>query len=314
MIHDIIFFEPHLDERIWGGNDLRRLYRPDTETKPIGEAWLISGMENASSIIKNGPYAKMTLRDCFANFPAAFGFEDTNEFPLLVKWIDAKEQLSVQVHPDDAFAKQMENGRGKTECWYITKAKKDAYLILGHTAKTKTELTNNIRSGDFDRLLNKVSIKQDDFIFIPAGLLHAIGDGVQLVEIQQASDITYRVYDYDRIDASGHKRPLHLEKALAVTQVPSPPVIIHHYAKTQGIVTLVASPFFTIEKWTLTTDSHEQDLSGGTQLFIVLEGAGFVQQVPFKVGDAFMVPPEITHIQIQGPASLLRAFRPRSVR
>jgi mannose-6-phosphate isomerase len=311
MQNDILFFEPHLDERLWGGDHLRHLYNPGSGTAPIGEAWLISGMPNASSRISRGRFANMTLSDFFASNPDYFNFPDAVEFPLLVKWIDAHAKLSVQVHPDDDYAQNQEHSRGKTECWYITEAQPEAFLILGHEAKTKEELARRVQSGDFSRLFKEVSIKKDDFVYIPAGLLHAIGDGVRLVEIQQASDITYRVYDYDRRDDQGNKRPLHLEKALAVTTVPSPEIVIRNVANTVGIVTLVESPFFSVEKWSVANSLDQENYYQETSLFVVLDGQGSIQQTPYKTGDAFIVPGSISLISLQGNASLLRAFLPR---
>jgi len=311
---DILFFEPHLDERIWGGDHLRHLYNALSSTQPIGEAWLISGMKNASSTIKNGKYAGKTLRDCFRENPDYFGFSESPEFPLLVKWIDAQAKLSVQVHPDDAKAKKMENSRGKTECWYVTEAGPNSYLILGHTANTKSELAEMIQIGDYDNLLRKVKIQKGDFVYIPAGLLHAIGDHVRLVEIQQASDVTYRVYDYDREDTFGRKRPLHLQQALAVTTVPSPSISIINYSNSQGIVRLVTSPFFTVEKWTISSSLLWTNKEKSTSLFVVLEGEGTVQQLPFKKGDAFIIPWKVDAVQMKGKASLLHAFKLRNER
>ena len=157
------------------------------------------------------------------NNPRYSDITKTEVFPLLTKILDANTNLSVQVHPDDAYADLHENGElGKTECWYIIDCKEDAEIIYGHNAKTKAEFTEMIENGEWSPLLRRVKIKPGDFFYVPSGTIHALGEGTVVLETQQSSDATYRLYDYDRVDQKGQLRELHIDKSIAVTTIPDP--------------------------------------------------------------------------------------------
>ncbi|MCM3763746.1 mannose-6-phosphate isomerase, class I [Neobacillus niacini] len=248
-----LFLKPVFKERIWGGTALHDEFGYEIPNEHTGECWAISAHPNGPSVIENGSYAGMTLDQLWREHPELFGRPDQPVFPLLTKILDANMDLSVQVHPDDAYAKVHENGElGKTECWYIIDCKEDADMIFGHNAGSREELVAQIEAGNWNELLRRVKIKPGDFFFVPSGTIHALCEGTLVLETQQSSDTTYRVYDYDRRDAQGNLRELHLEKAIDVTTVP------HHDSvseprveerKNAVVTTFVDSEFFTVYKW-----------------------------------------------------------------
>ncbi|MBN1989981.1 MAG: class I mannose-6-phosphate isomerase [Bacteroidales bacterium] len=215
-------FKPQLKERIWGGNQLSTLLNKPTENteKAYGESWEISGVENSISVVSNGFLAGNNLEELIEIYMGdlvgdkvfdRFGLE----FPLLIKLIDAKEALSIQVHPNDELAMERHQTSGKTELWYVINSGSDAEIITGFSkATTKNEYLDYLNSGRIKELLNVEKASKGDVFFIPSGRVHAIGAGILLAEIQQTSDITYRIYDWDRTDANGNTRELHTELAV----------------------------------------------------------------------------------------------------
>lgn len=208
----ILFLEGQFSEKIWGGSKLKDIYGYPIPSDKTGEYWAISGMEGESSTIINGEFEGKSLREVYKNSKELFGNPNEKEFPLLVKIIDAADDLSIQVHPDDEMAKRLENSKGKTECWYILN-ENPASIIFGLNVKSKDEAIKLIDERKWDDLLREVPTKKGDFFFVRAGSVHAIKKNLLILEIQQASDITYRLYDYDRKDANGNLRDLHLEKS-----------------------------------------------------------------------------------------------------
>lgn len=212
---------PVLKDYLWGGTKLRDSYGKKTEQAIVAESWELSCHPDGPSRIANGAYAGRTLQDYVAEHPEAIGeagkaFEG---FPLLIKLIDAKESLSVQVHPDDAYAREHEGERGKTEMWYVIEAEPGAKLIYGfRTELTKEEFRAHIEGDTLLDVVHEVPVKKGDVFFIEAGTLHSIGGGILLAEVQQSSNSTYRVYDFGRVGADGKPRELHIEKALDVTR------------------------------------------------------------------------------------------------
>ena len=191
----IVFLEPVFCERIWGGRNLES-FNFDIPKGNIGEAWVVAAHDNGSSKIVNGELAGLTLKEAYAKNPQLFTEKKYDKYPLLIKILDASDNLSVQVHPEDDYARVNENGElGKTECWYVLDAKKDSKLIYGHTAKTKEEFNDKINREQWQELFIEEEVKAGDFFYIPAGTLHAIGEGILIYEVQQNSDTTYRVYD-----------------------------------------------------------------------------------------------------------------------
>lgn len=212
-MNDILFLKGDFKEKIWGSDRLED-FGLDIPSHKTGEYWAISGMEGESSIITNGDLRGKSLREVYKAYPELFGNPTEDDFPLLVKLIDAGDDLSIQVHPDDSMGKELENSRGKTECWYVLN-EEPASLIYGLKVDSKDEALRLIDERRWDELLREVPTTKGDFFFVRAGTVHAIKKGSIILEIQQASDITYRLYDYDRKDDEGKLRDLHIEKSKA---------------------------------------------------------------------------------------------------
>jgi mannose-6-phosphate isomerase len=295
---EILFLSTEFKYRLWGGQKLTTIYNQKLPYENTGEAWCISAHPNGPSTILNGVYKGMTLDKLYEVDKSLFGNLNSKDFPLLVKIIDANDDLSIQVHPNDELAAKY-HSLGKTECWYILDASADAYIIMGHHALTKEEFIEKVSNGQWDSLLRKVPVKKGDFFYIPAGVLHAIGKGLLILETQQSSDITYRLYDYDRIDQNGLPRPLHLKEGIAATSIPSPTIntevkIIHYGDNIQTI--LIDSVYFKVEKYELSTPC---ELSVDKfKLITFIEGSGLINNQPFKKGDSCLVTNDFNHVLI----------------
>lgn len=216
-----IKFTPIAKETIWGGNKLKTVLSKDFPwDKKIGESWEISGVKNDISLVANGHLKGETLNDLIQKFGSRLLGEKVfqqfgQEFPLLIKFIDADDALSIQVHPDDELAKERHNSFGKTEMWYVLDAEEDANLIVGFNQEVNQKLyQQKLSEGKLEEILNAEKVQNGSCYFIPAGRVHAIGKGILLAEIQQTSDITYRMYDWNRVDKHGNSRELHTELAV----------------------------------------------------------------------------------------------------
>ncbi|SDX38631.1 mannose-6-phosphate isomerase, type 1 [Marininema mesophilum] len=302
-----IFLQPIFQERIWGGTSLRDRFGYDIPSDHTGECWAISAHPHGPSIVRDGLYKGIPLDLLWTQHPELFGHFPGKTFPLLTKILDANTDLSVQVHPDDTFAYHHENSeRGKTECWYIIDCKPGAELIYGHHAQNREELQEKMERGEWDTLLQRLRIKPGDFFYVPSGTIHALGSGTLVLETQQSSDTTYRVYDYDRKDDSGNKRELHLDKALDVTTIPHyndiPDRQIRHLGDGEW-TTYVTSEYFTVHRWqvdgVLSIDQEQPFL-----LASVLDGAGEIEtfegSFPFQKGDHLILPHELDTFRING--------------
>tara|TARA_R110002072_G_scaffold41085_2_gene115766 strand:+ start:2697 stop:3665 length:969 start_codon:yes stop_codon:yes gene_type:complete len=215
-----IKFQPILKEKVWGGTKLMKLLNKSSLASNVGESWEISDVENDISIVSNGVLKGQSISKILQDFKEELVGQNVfqqfgNKFPLLFKFIDAKETLSVQLHPDDALAKKRHNSFGKTEMWYIIQADTNSELILGFNQKIdKNSFLNAIDNDQIEAILHKEKIKQGDAFYISPGFVHAIGAGVLLAEIQQSSDVTYRIYDWSRTDFNGEMRELHIDLAI----------------------------------------------------------------------------------------------------
>ena len=219
-----IKLEPVFKEIVWGGNRLKTDYGFKSDLNNIAEAWMLCAREDGDNIIANGPFKGQSFTEFVKANKAVLGTKGASyeEFPLLIKFIDAKADLSVQVHPDDEYARVHENSYGKTEAWYILDCDEGAELIYGFNKElTAEEFKNSIADNTFLNFVNKVKVKKGDVFFISAGTLHAIGSGILLAEVQQNCNTTYRVYDYNRM-VNGKPRELHVEKAIDVTDTVPP--------------------------------------------------------------------------------------------
>lgn len=245
-------FEPILKDKIWGGNKLKKLFGKPTDTNKLGESWELSGYEGDESIISNGILAGNNLTELIEIYMGELVGDKVYEqfgltFPLLFKLIDANDYLSIQVHPGDEVAAERHNSFGKTEMWYVVDAEPNAELIIGFNKDcTQEEYLVALAGGQVEDLLQKVPVTQGDVFFIPAGLVHAIGKGVVVAEIQQSSDITYRIYDYKRTDDQGNERELHTEQALDVIDFSaSTNPKTDYLIELNTIVPLVSCDYFT---------------------------------------------------------------------
>ncbi|TBW29279.1 type I phosphomannose isomerase catalytic subunit [Gramella sp. KN1008] len=220
MIEYPIKFRPILQDKIWGGSKLRDILQKDTNREHVGESWEISGVEGFISVVENGEAKGKNLRELIEEHKESLVGQKIykefgNNFPLLIKFIDAKTNLSVQLHPNDELARQRHNSSGKTEMWYIIQADKGSKLNIGfNKALDKREYLEYLEEGKITDLLNFEEVKKGDSLFIKTGTVHAIGGGILLAEIQQTSDITYRIYDWNRLDSEGNSRDLHTALAL----------------------------------------------------------------------------------------------------
>jgi mannose-6-phosphate isomerase len=277
--------ERRLVQPIWGGTLLVEwLDLPEPHPERLGESWQVY---DANAIV-NGPLAGQTLAEATEQYGAALVGTRTIErygadFPLLAKFIDAADRLSIQVHPDDAYAHQHEAAtgfHGKTEAWYILQATPEASVIYGMAQpSSRDQLASAIDSGVVESLLRRVPVRAGDVIFVPAGTVHAIEAGVMLFEIQQKSDLTYRVYDYGRRDAkTGQPRELHLDKALDVIELTPPPrAVIPPLAFNDYRELLIACPFFALERWLLDTAQTLVTDPGSFEILTLIEGAATLQ-------------------------------------
>ena len=245
-------FTPILKDKIWGGTKLKDLYGKSADTDKLGESWELSGYEGDDSAVVNGLLAGNSLTELIEIYMGelvgdAIYDEYGLSFPLLFKLIDANENLSIQVHPGDEVAAERHNSFGKTEMWYVLNVEEGGELVVGFTKTcTRDEYLDALEEDKVEDLLQKVPVKQGDVFFIPAGLVHAIGKGVMVAEIQQSSDITYRIYDYKRKDDNGNERELHTEEALDVInfEATKNPKVVYN-AKLNEITPLVKCEYFT---------------------------------------------------------------------
>lgn len=294
MNKEILFLNPVFTHNIWGGTKLREEYGYDVEGDDIGECWGVAAHENGNCTVKNGEFAGHTLADLWDSHRELFGGIDGVRFPLLIKIIDAKDDLSIQVHPDDAYAAEHENGSfGKMECWYILDCKEDSTLVIGHNARTKEELCDMIEGKKWKEFIREIPVKKGDFIQIDPGTVHAIKGGITLLETQQNSDITYRVYDYDRL-SNGKPRDLHVKQSIDVITVPAKPVedsVISVKAdKANELCELISCKYYTVYKLDV---EGKAELNVGDKPFLIMSvtsGSGTVDGNAIKKGDHFILP------------------------
>ncbi len=307
----IFKMKPVYKDYLWGGNKLKSEYGKDTPYERTAESWEIAFHKNGESQVAGGIDDGKTLSEIIKIYKEKllgdkiYKGEET-KFPLLVKLIDAKDNLSIQVHPDDEYAKTNEGGEyGKTEMWYVLEAEKGAGLICGFKKDiTKAEFIKSIKNNTLIDYVNFIECKKGDYFFIPSGMLHAIGKGLLIAEIQQSSDTTYRVYDYERRDSSGKARELHINKAIDVVnfkKTPLPKNIIK-----EGV--LVTCPYFTTEKLVVKENVDVVVDKESFEIFIVCDGAVTINDKNYKKGDTLLIPAYIGSVHIEGDAVILRIF------
>lgn len=284
--------KPVFTENVWGGTRLKTDFGYDIPYERTGECWGIAAHPHGDNEILNPEFAGETLAGLWKKRPDLFGDMKGDRFPLLIKIIDAKDNLSIQVHPDDAYAYSHENGSlGKTECWYVLDCPEDARLVIGHNARTREELSDMIHGGRWKELLRYVSVKKGDLVPIPAGTVHAITAGMLVLETQQNSDITYRMYDYDRL-MNGKPRQLHVNQCIDVVRVPAASArssVIHAQDMGENSwAQIYACDYFTV---------YRMNLSGKASLkmdapFVdvsIVEGEGTLNGTAVRKGDHFIL-------------------------
>ncbi|MGN0403147.1 MAG: mannose-6-phosphate isomerase, class I [Acetatifactor sp.] len=300
----IVFLKPYFSHNIWGGTRLRDEFGYSVEGKDVGECWGISAHQSGESTVRDGVYAGLKLSELWDRKPALFGNYQAERFPLLVKIIDAREDLSIQVHPDDAYAKINENGSyGKTECWYVLDCQENATLVIGHNARTRQELTDMIQQGRWSELIREIPVKKGDFIQIDPGTVHAIKGGLLILETQQNSDLTYRVYDYDRL-SNGKPRQLHISKSLDVITVPAKAakdcILDTGNNFCENTVTkLYECKYYKVFK-ALVNGKASYQSDEPFILATITSGEGRVNNYKVKKGDHFLIPFGVKCIHFEG--------------
>jgi mannose-6-phosphate isomerase len=319
--------EPIFSPRPWGARSLAPFFPNKTNlAEPLGEAW----MTGSECVFADGPYAGKKLGEVWPTLPVSWTgtrVDHAHAFPLLVKFIFAEDKLSVQVHPDDAYAQKHEaaaGGRGKTEMWYAVSARPGAEVLAGLKAGvTRESFVQMIADGTAEDALVHVPMNAGDAIFIPAGTMHTIGAGLVLCEIQQLSDITYRVYDYNRRDANGRSRELHIDRALDVTKFGATfagkitPVRIESTSVTTTY--FAACPYFATEKWEFSRPLSSMTSPEHFELIVILEGTGSIlvgaDALPYERAHVWLLPAALGSFEIKpaSPTSVLRTYVPNSV-
>jgi len=304
----ILKLKPACKNYLWGGDRLLTEFHLESDVRPLAEAWMLSCHKDGPSIIQNGVWSGMTLPQFLEQAGlSALGSAGARlgSFPILIKLIDAKEKLSIQVHPSDEYALEHEGEYGKTEMWYILDAEPGAFLYYGfQKALTREEFSAAIKENTLPRYLNAVNVHAGDVFFIPSGTLHAVGKGILLAEVQQSSNVTYRVSDYGRVGADGKPRALHIEQALAVTNLrPSPAKYTFggHLAKCE---------YFTVDRM----DGSFSDICGADSFvsLLILEGAGVIrlgdEKMNIQKGDSLFLPAGSGLYKMEGPCAALRTY------
>lgn len=311
-------FQPILKERIWGGTKLKTLLNKPISSDITGESWEISTVENEVSSISSGFYKGTSLLELINEFPEQvlgskvfqkFG----KQFPLLFKYLDAREDLSIQVHPNDELAASRHNSFGKTEMWYVMQADPNSNLIVGFKEKSSSEeYLKNLESNTILSLLDTKAVQKGDVFFLETGTVHAIGSGTVIAEIQQTSDITYRIYDFDRVDSNGNTRELHVDLALDAINYD---VVVAEKKYSKVINTsnqVVHCSYFTTNFIPLTEKVTVSKNKESFTVYMCVEGAFTLiyqgETYQYKVGDTVLIPASLSEYEIAGTASLLEIY------
>lgn len=312
---------------LWGGTRLNDDFSKGIDLDPLAETWECSTHPDGLSVVASGKYKDMTLKQIFKLHPEYLGKhnEKYGELPILIKFIDAKKDLSVQVHPTDEYAQKHENGqKGKTEMWYVMDAVGNASLVYGFkNTVTKKQLENSIHNGTIEKYLQKVPVHKDDVFFVKAGTVHAIGAGALIAEIQENSNLTYRLYDYNREDKNGNKRPLHIEKALNVADLnganePKQPLRVLRYRNGSASELLCRCKYFQVERMLINTErirSLTKIYADSTsfQVLLCVDGCGLLTDkkavnISFFKGDCIFIPAGSVELFLHGCAQFLRVI------
>ena len=315
--------KPAAKDYLWGGSRLNDDFAKDIPLSPLAETWECSTHPDGESVIAS---TGQTLTAALAEHPDWLGTHPLSvtggkpELPILVKLIDAKKDLSVQVHPDDEYAMRVEHSQGKTEMWYVLDARKNSKLIYGFNRDVNAKVVKRaLEEGTIEKILNHVPIRKDDLFFIEAGTVHAIGAGALIAEIQESSNITYRLYDYNRKDKNGNTRELHIEKALEVADLssslePRQPMRVLKYRNGYASELLTRCKYFQVERVLLNTEIQRRLVdfktdAGSFHTLLCVDGCGSMSGEGFMLnffkGDCIFVPAESMVVHLHGRAQLL---------
>ncbi|MBQ9828311.1 MAG: class I mannose-6-phosphate isomerase [Lachnospiraceae bacterium] len=316
-IPDIVKLRPAFKDYLWGGSRLRDIYHKKTDMDPVAESWELSSHHDGESTVDGGAFDGIR----FSEFLDIIGDEGTgykaaarDRFPLLIKFIDAMKPLSIQVHPDDAYALLHANEYGKNEMWHIVDCRPGAYIYYGlKETITPEELKERIENNTILEVLNRVEVKKGDTFFVKAGTIHAIGEGILICEIQQNSNCTYRIYDYDRRDKNGERRPLHIDRAMEVCNLNALPAVIPSgttiHRKGIGRTLLGSCRYFESTRYDVEDEMTVASDSSSFVSVIILEGTGTIgtdsTSYDFSPADSYFIPAGGRQIKIKGKCSFI---------
>ena len=314
-------FNPLLKSILWGGEKIVPFKHLTSDQKQVGESWEISGVKDNESVVSNGEYKGWTLNKLVETLKDKLVGKENyerfgNEFPLLVKFIDAREQLSIQVHPTDEQAQAQGLGRGKTEMWYVMESDADASLRSGLKQQiTPKQYKEMVENDTITEALSEYPVKEGDVFFLPAGRIHSIGAGCFLAEIQETSDITYRIYDFKRKDKEGNYRQLHTKEAAeCIDYTVYPDYRTQYEARQNEPVELVSCPYFTTSVYDLTEPMtlDYSDLDSFV-IFVGLKGEGEITDaegntISFRAGESVLLPATTTVVKVSGTIKFLESY------
>ncbi len=317
--------KPAGKDSLWGGTRLNDEFSKGIDMNPLAETWECSTHPDGPSTVASGEFKGKTLTEVLKSHPEFLGTHPgtKGELPILIKFIDAKKDLSVQVHPDDEYAMEHENGSlGKTEMWYVLDAAKDAKIVYGfYNDISREKLRRSLENGTVEKYMHKVPVEKDDVFYIEAGTVHAIGAGALIAEIQESSNLTYRLYDYNREDKNGNKRELHIDKALDVANLksskePRQPMRVIKYTRGCASELLCRCKYFQVERMLINTEKQRDlvDFQTGSNSFQVLlctDGCGVIfgeagMILNFFKGDCIFIPANSIPMKIHGKMQLLK--------
>ena len=319
--------KPAAKDYLWGGSRLNDEFNKGIDVYPLAETWECSTHPDGQSLVASGSDIGKTLGDVLQKHPEYLGshplqvMKGTTELPVLIKLIDAEQDMSVQVHPDDGYALENENCLGKTEMWYVLAAREGASIVYGFNQDMdRGRVQNVLAGGTINNYLNRVPVQRNDVFLVEAGTVHAIGAGIIMAEIQESSNLTYRLYDYGRVDKNGKQRELHVEKAMQVMNMrssaqPRQPMRVLRYKRGCACELLTRCKYFQVERLLLNTDIYGLSLdyktgSNGFQVLLCTEGRGFLSgenfSLSFSKGDCVFVPAESLPLKLGGQAQLLK--------
>lgn len=313
-----LHFDPILKERIWGGTKLKTVFNKPITSEITGESWELSTVPGDVSVISNGEFKGKLLSELIQSFPEEIlGTKNHKkfgtEFPLLFKFLDARDDLSIQVHPNDELAKKRHNSFGKTEMWYVMQADEGARIVVGFKEKSsKEEYLKTLENKTLLSILKEVPVKKGDIFFLETGTIHAIGAGIVIAEIQQTSDITYRVYDWDRVDADGKSRELHIELALDAINYNTTETKKEYSQNLNQSNEMVNCPYFITNYFPLDGNVEVKKKIDSFKVYMCMEGTFELShdsgKSEYKKGDTILIPAAMDDFILNGKAVLLEIY------